>query len=318
MSEKSLKGGFYCYSNFRPKAFNKFDAVIFSGNIRNLSYWKMLFLPKWRKDRPKLLLWTHGWYGKESTLTKLVKKIYYKRADGILLYGDYAKSLMIREGFDPDKLFVIKNSLNYDRQLTIRKSLSRRDLYNKRFSNSNPVIIFIGRLTEEKRLDMIISALSLLKRAGKNFNLVLIGDGNIKDKLVNIAKNEKVEDNVLFWGECYDEEINAELIYNADLCVSPGNVGLTAIHAMMFGCPVISNDDFAHQGPEFESIIPNQTGRFFTKDSVESLASAIEQWFDGPGKDRETVRQACYTEIDTSWNPDYQMKVLRNALKGLE
>lgn len=43
---------------------------------------------------------------------------------------------------------------------------------------------------------------------------------------------ERVDKNVWFYGSCYDEQTNAELIYNADMCVAPGNVGLTAIHAM--------------------------------------------------------------------------------------
>lgn len=56
--------------------------------------------------------------------------------------------------------------------------------------------------------------------------------------------------------------VNAELIYNADLCVAPGNIGLTAMHAMMFGCPCISHNDFSWQMPEFEAIVPYKTGNF--------------------------------------------------------
>ena len=60
-------------------------------------------------------------------------------------------------------------------------------------------------------------------------------------------------------GECYSEETNAKLIYNADLCVAPGNIGLTAIHVMMFGCPAITHNDFKWQMPEFEAIKSMET-----------------------------------------------------------
>lgn len=73
---------------------------------------------------------------------------------------------------------------------------------------------------------------------------------------------ERVDKNVWFYGSCYDEQTNAELIYNADMCVAPGNVGLTAIHAMTFGCPVITHSDFKWQMPEFEAIHPGKTGDF--------------------------------------------------------
>ena len=56
---------------------------------------------------------------------------------------------------------------------------------------------------------------------------------------------------------CYNEEANAELLYNASVCVCPAEVGLTAIHSLLFGTPVVSNDNFDEQMPEFESIIPN-------------------------------------------------------------
>ena len=78
---------------------------------------------------------------------------------------------------------------------------------------------------------------------------------------------------------CFDEKINAELIYNADLCVAPGNIGLTAMHVLMFGCPAISHNNFKWQMPEFESIIPGHTGDFFEYDNVEDLARSISQWF---------------------------------------
>lgn len=315
--EKRMKGGIYYINRFHPSLFNKFDVVIFSGNIRNLSYWKLLFRPRWKNVGPKLLLWTHGWYGKESTLIKFIKKIYYKRADGLLLYGNYAKNLMIQEGFDSSKLFVIKNSLNYDKQLTLRNSIIESNLYKEKFSNTYPVIIFIGRLIPEKKLDMVISALGALKKDNRYFNLVFIGDGPVKSDLENLARLEGIENNVLFWGACYDERVNAELIYNADLCVSPGNVGLTAIHSLMFGCPVISNKDFPRQGPEFESIKPGRTGQFFAKGSVDSLTTTIREWFDGPGKDREKIRQACYDEIDSFWNPNYQMEILDSVFRQL-
>lgn len=106
---------------------------------------------------------------------------------------------------------------------------------------------------------------------------------------------------------------NAELIYNADLCVAPGNVGLTAMHTMVFGTPVISHNNFPWQMPEFEAIHPGETGDFFEMDNVDSLARTINQWFDS-GKSREEVRHACYHEIDTQWNPKFQIEVIKNLL----
>ena len=124
-----------------------------------------------------------------------------------------------------------------------------------------------------------------------------------------------LKDAVWFYGACYDEKTNAELIYNADVCVSPGNVGLTAMHCLMFGCPVITHNNFAMQMPEFESINNGVTGSFFNENDIDSLAGAIRNWFVAKGNQRGEVRIACYKEIDDNWTPDFEMNVLEQVLK---
>ena len=58
-------------------------------------------------------------------------------------------------------------------------------------------------------------------------------------------ENLNLQDQIWFYGACYDESKLGELIFNADLCVSPGNVGLTAVHSMGYGTPVITHNNFA-------------------------------------------------------------------------
>ena len=129
------------------------------------------------------------------------------------------------------------------------------------------------------------------------------------------AEELNIVNQIWFYGPCYDELINAEFIFNADLCIAPGNVGLTAIHSMMFGCPVITHDDFKHQMPEFEAIKPFYTGAFFKRDSQSSLNEVIMKWFNKNENNREYIRQQCYNEIDTKWTPKFQMNVIREIFK---
>ena len=130
-----------------------------------------------------------------------------------------------------------------------------------------------------------------------------------------VAK-EGLTDNIWFYGACFDENANAELVYNADLCVAPGNIGLTAMHVMMFGCPAISHNSFKWQMPEFESIKPGETGDFFEYDNVEDLTRCISEWFRSKKDCREKVREACYKEIDDYWNPHYQLNLLKRVLEN--
>ncbi len=233
---------------------------------------------------------------------------------GCFLYGNHARELMIKEGFNPNKLYVIHNSLDYDAQLTIRRLLQAKPIYQEHFGNNNKNIVFIGRLTKVKRFDLLIDAVALLKKKGELVNVTFIGDGVERQNMEALVEEKGIKEQVWFYGACYDERINAELIYNADLCVSPGNIGLTAMHVLMFGCPAITNDDFNHQMPEFEAIQDGKTGTFFRADDSSSLAETISEWFAKHGSDRDMVRQACYQEIDTGWNPHNQVALIKTVL----
>lgn len=293
------------------KPYNHYFIFLYSNC---LSTWLFLFLAKLFPNK-KVYGWTHGWYGKESKFEAVIKKLVFKRADEIFTYGNYARDLMIKEGFKADHIHTLHNSLDYEKQLELRNSGLTSDIYKEHFSNNSPVLIFIGRLTPIKKLDMIVEALSKLKDKGELYNLVFVGDGPEKQKLEEVANRLNVSEQIWFYGACYDEKTNAELIYNADLCVAPGNVGLTAMHTMVFGTPVISHDDFPYQMPEFEAIIPDKTGCFFKRNDINDLSERISEWFRVNGNLRDDVRNNCYIEIDTQWNPNFQIDVIKNVIK---
>lgn len=289
-----------------------YDIIINDLGILCLSSWFIMILAKIRGQ--KVITWGHGWYGRESFAKKWLKRLYCGLADSNLVYGNYARDLMIKNGFNKNKIFVIYNSLDYDSQLTIRKSLKVSSIYRNHFDNDNPVLLFIGRLTPVKKLHQLIESVELLKSSGIDVNCVFVGDGSMRESLINHVEDKGLQNNVWFYGACYDEAENASLIYNADICVAPGNIGLTAMHAMMFGCPCISHGNFHWQMPEFEAIKPGVTGDFFEHNNVQSLADTISHWFTIHAHDRDDVRKSCYKEIDTNWNPYRQIEIIKSVL----
>lgn len=296
------------------KLIDKYDKVIMNGEPALLSTWILLLRHLLFYPKKEVYFWTHGWYGKETFFKKIIKKIYFKMGTGVLTYGDYARDLMIREGFDPNKIWVIHNSLDYDKQLEIRKIIRPSAIYTEHFDNNNYNLLFIGRLTAVKRLDLIIESLALLNMKGQKYNMTFVGDGPIRESIEKQTKKYNLENQVWIYGECYDERTNAELIYNADLCVAPGNVGLTAIHALFFGTPVATHNNFPYQMPEFEAIHEDKTGTFFKQNDVNDIVCCISRWFVNHRNDRDAIRLACFKEIDDNWNPYFQIKVLKNLL----
>lgn len=308
----NLVGSFSWQKNVIKLLFRKeYKKYLMLGDLNSLSTWSMLLLKPIFFPKKDIYLWSHGWYGRESIIKRWLKRIFFGLSKETFLYGDYARKIAIEQGNNQVKLKVIHNSLDYNKQTKLRESLIPSNIYKNHFKNDNPAIIFIGRLTKVKRLDMLINALKILKDKGTNVNLTLIGNGSEYEMLQKLVSELNLEDRVWFYGSCYDENQNAELIFNAILCVAPGNVGLTAMHTMAFGTPVLSHNNFTLQMPEFEAIKMGLTGDFFEYGSIDSLAYAIENWIE-KHPNREEIRNNCIKEIEEYWTPEFQLKILQN------
>ena len=313
VKNKGIFGSRLFYQPGSVRLSRKYDLLVLDCGMFCLTEWIILLRAKFRGQRT--FLWTHGWYGRENWLKKIIKRINFALSSGVLLYGYYARDLMLKEGYSIDKLFVIHNSLNYQTQLSLRSSITKSEIFVNHFQNSDPVLIFVGRLTVVKKLDYLIESVDMLNRRGCACNLVIVGDGVVRAQTESMIIEKHLEGRVWMYGECYDERTNAELIYNADLCVSPGNVGLMAMHSMMFGTPVVSHNNFTRQMPEFEAIKEGCTGTFYEYGNIVSLADKIEYWLKNH-PDRELIRKACFDEIDTSWTPEFEVNVMKKAFEG--
>lgn len=295
----------------------KYDIFLITGDVRCVSTWLFAILAKLYPNK-KVFFWSHGWLGKENPIKRLFSKVFFSLANGVFVYNERSRQLMINGGFPSKKIITIYNSLDYDTQVSIRKTIHRSPIYEDHFGNTNPVIIFIGRLTRVKCLGMIIDAVKRLRERGEFYNVVFIGEGPERKELEKKTELLLLSNAVWFYGESFDESENAILIYNATICVSPGNVGLTAIHCLTYGCPVITHDNVNKQMPEYESIIESKTGSFFKEGNIQSLAESISSWSWEHKHNRNEIRQNCYKTIDEKWNPHKQISIIKRVFDDHE
>lgn len=102
----------------------------------------------------------------------------------------------------------------------------------------NNFIFYIGRISYEKNLELLIDSLNL----NKNVNLVIAGDGNevYKNKIINLIKKYKLEKNIYFIGNIKDEKWS--LYKKAKLTILTSyseNFGNVILESMSVGTPVI-------------------------------------------------------------------------------
>ena len=292
-----------------------FDTVIFLGEASILSTWLATLICKLRKKR--VIYWTHGAYGNETWLKLRVKLLFYSMADELLVYENRARQNLIAHHFEPSKIHIIYNSLDYDEHLKIKEKIGwpiRNDSPLHSFEDESlPLLIFVGRLTLIKKLDLLIKALKQLRDRKFKLNLLIIGNGDAKENLQDLTRDLELGGQVCFYGPCYDEYRLGIFLTKADLCVSPGNVGLTAIHAMTFGTPVCTHNNFSEQMPEVEAIKEGITGCFFNQGDANDLAETIHAWF-LKNTDVEKVRDEAFNVIKNKYNPYNQLAILTDVI----
>ncbi|MER9061657.1 glycosyltransferase family 4 protein [Mesorhizobium sp. M0698] len=284
----------------------KFSHIIFLGNPYILTNWPYALLARWTGY--KVYFWTHGWLNAEGKLRQVLRNLYYRIPHGLMLYGVRAKSIGAGFGFKERNLHVIYNSLNYESQKTARIRIEREDNDGSHLSD---YIVCVARLTRELKIHQAIEALNVVYRnTGKSIVLQLIGDGLLRDELEDLAR--KLNVNVVFNGAIYDEQRIADIVYHARAMVSPGKVGLTAMHGLAYGIPIITHGNFDNQMPEVEAIEPGITGDFFKEDDVESLAAVLTKWMETPRTRKERLR--AIATIEDRYTPRSQVLMIECAL----
>lgn len=142
------------------------------------------------------------------------------------------------------------------------------DIENVKVSNAQEdYYLSVGRLVEQKRIDIIVEA---AKKTGSKVKIV--GGGPLFEKLKINAKGHK---NISFLGRVSDQERD-ELYANcrAFLFASEEDAGIVPIEAMAYGKPVIAYG----RGGASETVLNKKTGLHFSEQSADSLALAIEEF----------------------------------------
>jgi glycosyltransferase involved in cell wall biosynthesis len=295
----------------------EFDTLILLGNVKYISTWAAAILARIAGKR--VLMWTHGVLRREHGVRGGLRRMFYRLAHGLLLYGVRARDLLA-DDFDLNRLYVIYNSLDTTVQLRALEALDDDACAAARRSYGipagAPLLVAIGRLVPGKDLQLLPQALQILRTQGLEAHLLLIGDGPLRQMLGNLARDLGVQGNVHFAGPVYTEAELCPLIAAADLCVSPGPVGLMAMHALIYGTPVITHDDFDQQKPEFEAIQAGRTGAFFRCGDPAHLAETVRTWL-SMNCDRQDVATRCRERMLQYYTPGNQRELIDSAVDGI-
>ena len=149
------------------------------------------------------------------------------------------------------------------------------------------VILYVGRLGQEKSVDVLIEAHQELAREYKA-KLLIVGDGPDMDTYKNLVHKLKIDDNVIFTGKVPWTEVT--LYYQiADIFATASKSetqGLTVIEAMAASLPVVAVDDESFRNV----IIDGLNGHLF--DTKKEYRKYVKSFIDEPSKLQQFSKQA--------------------------
>jgi glycosyltransferase involved in cell wall biosynthesis len=136
-------------------------------------------------------------------------------------------------------------------------------------------ILFVGRLARFKGCDFLLKALAIVQKQIPNAELIIIGDGPEKSKLLSMSEELKL--NASFLGALPRDQVKEWMKKARVLCLpsiteydSFETFGMVLLEAQLCGVPAITS---ARGGSE--SIIHNKTGFIFAEKDYHALAGYI-------------------------------------------
>lgn len=178
-----------------------------------------------------------GVYG---LVTKLLIKRLYNKADNIITVSKLIKKDLIDNfNIKENNIRVIYNPIN-DREIDILIKENIDDKYKYIFNKK--VLINIGRLTEVKAHKHLLKSFSIVCEKRNDINLLLVGDGELKEKLEAFSIELGIQDRVFFTGfqsNPYKFLKRADMFVLTSIVEGFPNV---VIESMYCGIPILSTD----------------------------------------------------------------------------
>jgi glycosyltransferase involved in cell wall biosynthesis len=253
------------------------DVMVLSWNLYYLSLVPALL--KARREGVGTVLWGHGYAKVDSWYRRWLRVGVARLADALLFYDHTHATAFIAGGSDPAKVFVAQNALDESPIVAARDSWLARPEDVAAFQRKSDiagrdVVLFVSRLTEKARLDLLIDALPSLLKQRPNALVVCIGGGDA-EHWKRRAEALGVSNAVRFIGPVYEEMQLAPWFISSGLFCYPSGVGLSIIHAFHYGLPIVTDDSFALHNPEIEAMRPGENGLLYRFNDATDLAEKL-------------------------------------------
>ncbi|CAN5668762.1 glycosyltransferase [soil metagenome] len=243
--------------------------------------------------------------GPSVRIKKLMQRYAFKHAKLIHAWGEVMTKSMFERGASPDKVMVMAKGINL-----------RNYQFEPQIKDEKIRAIVTRSLGNDYRHETILAAFEIIRNQQIPFELIIIGDGPLREQLKQSVINKNIDDAVIFAGRIPNTDL-PRYLSNSDLYISmPCSEGVSAslFEAMSAGCYPIVTDLPGNRA----WITDADNGRLIKVDDVHQLASAIK-WYsenryelkDVLMKNRATVEQKASYEKNMQLICDKYLDIIK-------
>jgi glycosyltransferase involved in cell wall biosynthesis len=185
-----------------------------------------------------------------------------RSAERVICLTRTEREILIKEFLvKPDRAICIPNGVNYNEMANSSPALD----------TSGFTILYVGRLSTEKNIHVLISAYKEIEDCIPNSKLLIVGDGTEKEELEKLSRKLSIKR--IFWiGNVPHQSIGA-YFKSASVFVLPSRreaSPISIIEALAAGTPVIVSDAIDRMG-----IMERGIGLVFENGNEKDLAEKI-------------------------------------------
>lgn len=217
--------------------------------------------------------WRHGLKGHY-----LVDRLVGRCVDRYIAVSEANRRYLIEDkGLPPRKIFVIRNGCDLGR-FDPRREASPALRESLGFSPADPIVVVVGRLEPQKGHEILLQAMTVVRRAFPTVRLVCVGEGGLRAELEARATALDLSAAVRFVGQRGDVP---DWFALGDVVVLPSlyeGLPLVAIEALAAGRAMVAT---AVDGTP-EVVVDEETGLTVPPSDPASLAAALTRLLGDP------------------------------------
>ena len=168
--------------------------------------------------------------------------LFYNACDVVVSPSRWTAAELRAHGVRP-RIVVIPNGIEFSRYARLEEEERAASIP---LPEEAEIVLYVGRVSREKSLEVLIEAMSHLVPVRPRAHLVIVGDGPARGELAELVRARGLESRVIFTGFIRNEVLLSSGLFGAaKVFATPStseNQPMTILEAMVFGLPIVGVD----------------------------------------------------------------------------